>query len=232
MIRQSAYSIELNDFVPDKVADYIISNNLYKTYVGSSRFTNAQILDDLQKSLNPSRYEHTLSVANTAKELADTFGENPNKAYLAGLLHDCAKCIDDEKSIEMCKENNIELSDSELNNPALIHAKLGGFLAQTKYHIIDEEIINAIIYHTTGRPNMTLLEKIIFVADYIEPLRTKQPYLSMLRESAFTDLDYTIYRISEDTLEYLESNTENKNQIDSNTRETYLYYKKIVETRS
>ena len=132
----------------------------------------------------------------------------------------------------MCKENNIQLSETELNNPALIHAKLGAFLAQTKYHIIDDDIINAIYYHTTGRPNMSLLEKIIFVADYIEPLRTKQPYLSMLRESAFTDIDYTVYRISEDTLEYLESNNDNKNMIDSNTKETYLYYKNIVETRS
>ncbi|MCR5836805.1 MAG: bis(5'-nucleosyl)-tetraphosphatase (symmetrical) YqeK [Lachnospiraceae bacterium] len=231
MIRQNAYSVELSDFVPDAVAEYIISNNLYKSYIGSKRFTNAQILDDLQKSLKPSRYEHTLSVANTARELADTFGENPNKAYLAGLLHDCAKCIDDDQSIEMCKNNNIELSEFELNNPALVHAKLGAFLAQTKYHIIDEDIINAIAYHTTGRPDMSLLEKIIFVADYIEPLRTKQPYLSMLRECAFKDLDYTIYRISEDTLEYLKKTTENENQIDTNTKDTYLYYKNIVENR-
>ena len=90
---------------------------------------------------------------------------------LAGLLHDCAKCIPGENKIKMCEKYHLNVSEVERENPSLLHAKLGAFLAAKKYHIEDKEIINAIASHTTGHPHMTLLEKIIYIADYIEPGR-------------------------------------------------------------
>ena len=105
--------------------------------------------------LDKERYEHTLGVMYTAASM------------LAGLLHDCAKCIPGENKIKMCEKYHLNVSEVERENPSLLHAKLGAFLAAKKYHIEDKEIINAIASHTTGHPHMTLLEKIIYIADYI-----------------------------------------------------------------
>ena len=88
-----------------------------------------------------------------------------NKAYLAGLLHDCAKGMSDDDRLDICKKKGIYVSEVEYDNPSLLHAKVGAYLAKTVYEIDDEEILSAITYHTTGRAEMTLLEKIVFSAD-------------------------------------------------------------------
>ena len=108
--------------------------------------------------------------------------------------------------------------------PHLLHSKLGAFKAKNEYGIEDQEILDAVRYHTTGRANMTLLEKIIFVADYIEPGRDKAVNLSEIRQLAFVDLDRALLRILEDTLIYLE---EGKEEIDPQTRKTYEYYRNL-----
>ena len=115
-----------------------------------------------------------------------------------------------------------------MQNPVLLHAKVGAFYAKEKYGVEDVDILSAITYHTTGRPNMSLLEKIIYVADYIEPHRKKLPRLDEIRKIAFIDLDRAIYMILENSLSYLESGNE---KIDSKTEETYRFYKNVMEKR-
>jgi predicted HD superfamily hydrolase involved in NAD metabolism len=143
---------------------------------------------------------------------------------LAVLLHDCAKCIPNDKKIKLCKKNNIELSHIEIENPFLIHAKLGAFLATSEYGITDNEICHAIEVHTTGAPAMNMLDKIVFIADYMEPNRNKAENLDEIRLLAFEDLDHTILKILGDTLKYLDISRD-KGSIDPRTVETYEYYK-------
>ncbi len=176
----------------------------------------------LSKSMDAKRYEHTLGVAYTSAALAMCHNADMDKAYLAGLLHDCAKCLENEKKIHICEKHNIKISAAEEANPYLLHAKVGGYLAEKKYHVTDSEIINAIIYHTTGKPDMTLLEKIVYIADYIEPGREHAPNLAKIRPLAFQNLDKALVQILEDTLHYLKESTK---EIDSMTQETYDYYK-------
>ena len=144
------------------------------------------------------------------------------KAMIAGLLHDCAKCLSADKKIKLCEKYELSISDVERKNPGLLHAKLGAFLASQKYHIQDTEIIDAIANHTTGRPDMTKLDKIIYIADFIEPHRLEIPNLDSIRHLAFIDLDECLYTIVTATLHYLNGKGE---VIDNLTEQTYSYYK-------
>lgn len=187
-----------------------------------------KLQNKMKKVLETKRYEHTLGVAYTAANLAFVYEIDTKKALVAGLLHDCAKCLSHQKRISVCKKNEIDISDVERDNPVLLHAKVGAFYAKEKYGIQDEEILNAILYHTTGRPDMGILEKIIYVADYIEPHRKKLPKLSEIRKIAYRDIDVAIYMILENSLMYLEKGDA---KIDSTTRKTYDFYKDIIEKR-
>ena len=182
-----------------------------------------EIQKELKKELEKDRYEHTLGVMYTAGCLAMRYDCDMDQAMMAGLLHDCAKCIPNEKKLKLCKKYDIALTQTEIDNPFLIHAKLGAFLAAEKYHVTDSEICHAIKVHTTGAPDMNLLDKIIFIADYMEPNRNKAPHLTEIRALAFKDLDQALMRILEDTLGYL-ANGDKKDSIDPMTRETYEYY--------
>lgn len=161
----------------------------------------------LSKKLNPFRYEHTLGVSFTCQALAMRYGYDLDKAELAGLLHDCAKRYEDEVLLEKCRKRDIPVTPSEEADPSLLHAKLGAWIACEKYGVDDEEILNAIRCHTTGRAGMTLLDKILYAADYIEPRRCKAANLPEMRQLAFIDLDQACYEIMESILEYL--NTQN-----------------------
>lgn len=183
---------------------------------------------ELKKELTKERFEHTRGVMYTAACLAMRYGCDMRKAMLAGLLHDCAKHIPNEKKLKLCKKNHIELTQAELDNPSLIHAKLGAFLAKNQYDIEDTDILHAIRVHTTGAPAMNLLDKIIFLADYIEPNRNKAKNLSLIRELAFQDIDKAILQNLGDTLRYLEENKE-KGSIDPMTLQTYEYYKQEAD---
>ncbi len=182
----------------------------------------------IEKVLEKKRYEHTLGVAYTASSLAFVHGEDSNRAIVAGLLHDCAKCLSHKKRLSVCNKNNIPVTETEFSNPVLLHAKVGAFYAKDKYGVDDEEILNAILYHTTGKPDMSTLEKIIYVADYIEPCRKKLPRLSDIRKMAFIDLDMTIFMILENSLSYL---NKGESVIDKKTEETYEFYKNLIEKR-
>ncbi len=183
-----------------------------------------KIRKKLKDELSKSRYEHTLGVEFTAAAMAMKFGADMDKAQLAGLLHDCAKCIDDEEKLDECKKYNVQITDVERRNPFLIHSKLGAVYAREKYGVDDEEILSAITYHTTGRPDMSLIEKIVFIADYIEPARDKAKNLKEIRRVSFEDIDEAAYMILRDTLEYLNGG---EGELDPTTAETYEFYKEI-----
>lgn len=182
-------------------------------------------LEKLRKSmkniLSESRYLHTLGVEEVCYDLALINHEDTLRASIAGILHDCAKHMYDEDFIIECKHKQIKISDTERKLPHLLHARLGAIYANEKYGIIDKDIINAIEYHTTGRPAMSKLEKILFVADYIEPGRKHISKLYEIRKVAYNNMDQALIMILKTTLEYL---NKSGSIIDSRTLETYKYY--------
>ena len=184
------------------------------------------ITKELEDYMTKKRLWHTIGVMHTAAALAMAHGVSIEKAQIAGLLHDCAKCIAPKKTIKLCKEHHIEMTEFEMENPFLLHGKLGAWIAAEKYGVTDPEVLSAITWHTTGKENMTSLEKIIFIADYIEPSRDKAPGLSKVRPLAFQDLDRCTYQILKDTLEYLDTSSE---CIDQTTEKAYIYYKNLIQ---
>ncbi len=180
----------------------------------------------IEKVQDAKRFEHTLGVEYTAAALAMCHGASVEDARLAGLLHDCAKCFSDEKRLSVCEKKNIPITEIEERNPFLLHAKVGAFLAKEKYGVENRDVLNAILYHTTGREGMSLLEKIIFVADYIEPGRKQAPNLPEIRRLAFQDLDKALLWILEDTLKYLKRSG---GETDPMTELTWRYYKNETE---
>ncbi len=180
-----------------------------------------EMLIYLKKKLTPKRYVHSIGVEYTAANMAFVHGEDVQRARIAGLLHDCAKCIPVEDKLKKAIKFGIPVSDSERDNPDLLHGKLGAYYAAQKCGVSDAGILSAISFHTTGKPEMTLLEKIIFVADYIEPNRRMIRELPEIRKEAFTDLDRCVLHILKNTLDYLK---EGDTVIDDLTEETYRYY--------
>lgn len=134
----------------------------------------------LKENLNEERYIHTLGTANCAKELAKKFNLDEEKAYLAGLLHDCAKCFSNEKLLEIIKAN-LEIEESEMQNYKTLHAPVSAYIAEKEFNITDKEILSAIRWHTLGRLDMTDFEKIIFIADKIEPNTRDKEYSEKIR---------------------------------------------------
>lgn len=184
------------------------------------------IEEKLRHKLSIGRFEHTMGVAYTSGALAMRYGCDMEKAMLAGLLHDCAKQYDNDTLIKKCEKFKLPIEEIERKNPSLLHAKLGAYLAEAKYDVNDPEVLSAIRFHTTGRPDMTLMEKIVYVADYIEPGRCKAPNLEEIRKQAFLDLNSTIYIIMKDTLVYLEAHPDN---IDDTTKAACEYYRDLYE---
>ena len=184
--------------------------------------TRIEIKKKLKEILSPKRYEHTLGVEYTAATLAMRYGADMDKALMAGLLHDCAKQVPTEEKLEACRHFQLPVSVYEQQNPELLHAKLGAAYARAYYGIEDEEILSAITWHTTGRPGMTLLDKILYVADFMEPNRDQASNLPEVRALAYRDLDACLFRILEDSITYLNSRDI---VVDPMTQETYDYYK-------
>ena len=166
---------------------------------------------DLKEKLPKKRYEHTLGVAYTAASLAMCYGEDILKAELAGILHDVAKA---KKSFEL-KDDMKGYIDPYTDGayvdliankaPQILHAVYAPYLAKKDYKIEDKDILSAIRWHTTGKKDMTMLEKIVFVADYIEPNRKKLPDLDSIRTLSFHDISEAVKVIAKSTIEYLGS---------------------------
>lgn len=183
----------------------------------------------LSKYLDEERMAHTMGVMYTCAALAMVHGYDLEDAQAAGLLHDCAKCIPNKKKVKLCRQHKIPVTEFEESHPFLLHAKLGAYIARVKYGIEDREILSAITYHTTGCESMSTLERIVYIADYIEPMRDKAPGLAFIRKLAFQDLNECMYEILKDTLAYLE---ENPKDIEKTTKEAFLFYKDLHIERS
>jgi len=153
--------------------------------------------------LNPNRVAHVLGCRDTAAALAQRWGENVTDAARAGLLHDITKAIDGPLQLTLCGEYGTILSEFGQRHPKTLHALTGSLVAERVFGE-NENVVSAICHHTTGKANMTTLEKIIYVADYMEPCRDF-PGVEKLRELAFSDLDAALKLGLEMTLENLVS---------------------------
>lgn len=210
--------LSVDNMIPASVLEYIQEHHLFSDELNA-------IKEKVRLSQNDFRYQHTIGVMNTAVELAKRYEVDVDKARIAGLLHDCAKGFTGQRNLELCEKYGLPISETEQKNLGLLHAKLGAYLARQEYGIDDEEILDAIRWHTTGRPKMTPLDKIIYIADYIEPNRNQTPNLAQIRRLAMVDLDECLYTILEDSLAYLKTKNE---VVDQMTEETYLYYKELL----
>lgn len=189
----------------------------------------AELEKKVKKAVDDERYHHTIGVMNTAAALAMAHGLDIQRARLAGLLHDCAKSVvPNSEKPALCEKLGIQFSEFERKNPHLLHGKLGAYYAKHKYGVNDEEICSAISCHTTGKPDMTSLEQIIFIADYIEPDRDEMPRLDVVRKTAFCDLDKCTEMIMSDTLAYLRAAGR---PIDDETMIAYKYYAELIAKR-
>ena len=139
-----------------------------------------EILKWLKENLNEKRYIHTLGTADCAKELAQKFGLDSEKAYLAGLLHDCAKCFSNEKLLDIIHQH-LDVEECEMLNYKTLHAPVSAYIAENEFKITDKEILSAIRWHTLGRLDMTDFEKIVFIADKIEPNTRDKEYSDKIR---------------------------------------------------
>lgn len=161
-----------------------------------------EIKDYLKGNLKPSRYGHTLGVVNIAIKLAEVYDEDKFKAEIAALCHDVAKNMSIEEMIKIIEDENIILSVDEKNTQELWHSIIAPVIARNIFKIEDEEILSAMRWHTTGKENMTKLEKIIYLADLIEPTRTFEG-VEEIRKAAYEDLDSAMMKALTHTTIYL-----------------------------
>lgn len=131
----------------------------------------SEIQNELKQRLKPKRYKHTLGVVESAENLTRRYGGDVKQARIAALLHDCAKNMDDRQLLDMARAFKLPLDSVVIAEPQLLHGAVGAVIAKTDFDINDPMILDAITYHTTGRTQMTTLDKIIYLADYIEPNR-------------------------------------------------------------
>ncbi len=194
--------------LPQEVEDYIHKFKLYQNMEKDEvkfMLPIETMREKLQSALSVKRYIHTMGVAEEAIKLAEIYGtqKDQQKAQVAGLLHDCAKDYPEEMRLRFCQEYKVKLDDVMERQTDLIHPFLGAEVARREYLVTDGEILDAIRYHTTGRADMSLLEKIIFIADYIEPNREKFEGLEEARRLAYLDLDMAMRYILEETIAFV-----------------------------
>ncbi len=223
---------DISSLVPAEIASYIQKHGLY---LETTKEYNASELYGLIKNVLPEkRFKHVEGVIYTAKKLAEIYGVSVDKAEIAALLHDCAKCMSAEALVNLCKQNNVHITGEEMEDElsvlSLLHSKAGSILAKNIYYIEDESILSAVYYHTVGRPDMTMLEKIVFVADYIEPGRTQktEPSLDEIRKISFEDIDNAVYIITRNTVNFLQETGRN---VCSDSIKTLEYYEKLIKER-
>ncbi len=171
--------------------------------------TTDYLKDWLKKNLSDERYSHSLGTAQAAQELAKQYGLDSDKAYLAGLVHDCAKNMDNNKLLDLIKNKIKEgFNVDELKNPKVYHAIAAPYVAKKEFEIDDAEILNAIRKHTIGSTDMSLFDKIIFLADKIE-LNTRdetyrKPLYDILEQNkGINGLDMALFKCYSETIKSL-----------------------------
>lgn len=186
---------DIAGLVPEGVRGYIGRRGLY-----IAEMTEEEIIADLKERLKPSRFEHTLGVAQTALELARENGFPEGKAYIAGLVHDCAKNLSDGEMDDMADEAGADAEERLVRQ--VLHAPVGALVAQKRYGINDPEILQAVRRHTIGGSGMSILDMIIYVADFIEPGRRPFPGLEEVRRAAHENVRRAALMCAESTRNY------------------------------
>lgn len=213
-----ARGLPVGQELPAKVDKYIRKNGLYRD----------ERLEKLRSVLTPARFRHTLGVEEMAIRLAKRFGADEDKAAEAALFHDCAKCsYSHEEMVRICDDAGLALEENERDIAQILHAPAGAVVARQEYGVTNPEVLEAIRWHTTGRAGLTTLEKIVFLADAIEPYRKPYPGLETIRKLAQSDLDAAICQSARDTQAYvaarglpLNPNTEKMlNELQNNKQE-------------
>ena len=174
---------DISDCVPAAVAEYIRKKGLYLC-----KYNEEQILERLKGMLTLHRFTHTLGVANTAQRLAPDCGVDPLRARLAGLLHDCAKSMPVEEMRELVVRNLPDIDEEELDTQAILHAPAGMVMARDVFGVRDKSILSAIRKHTVGDGEMSPMDALIYVSDFIEPGREMFPGLEKARKLAEKDI--------------------------------------------
>ena len=187
-----------------------------------------KIINWLKENLSEERFLHTMGTAQMSKHLAQQFNQDEDKAYLAGLLHDCAKEYSAEKMLEIINNNNLDVSEDELKSKKVWHAPVSAHVAQTLFDINDTEIIDAIRFHTIGRIGMTDFEKIIYLADKIETNTRNEACFEELRKELkrTNSLDKTLLLCAKMTIKSL---IERNLNISFQTIDLYNYLLKSSE---
>ncbi len=199
--------LDIKDMVDEKVEKYIIENKLYKQTAADEI-----IINTIKEKLSEKRFKHCENVAKEAVKLAKIYGADEKKAYLAGYAHDAAKELTLEQMNELTL--HLDLDDHIRSSKALLHALAGACWLKKTFNI-DEDVYNACFYHTMGRPDMSLLEKVVFVADFIEPGRNFEG-IDEIRSLAYKDIDVSIVKEIDSTLEFLMRNNKK------------IYYKTVL----
>lgn len=187
--------------LPAPVREYCAVKGLYGM---DKRFSQGdRWLDLLWRDLTVKRFAHSLSVAYTARRLALMHGLDAYKAELAGLLHDCAKCLPHKQMEELARKQQLTTDDGILSSNALLHALTGAYLTEHEYGVHDPDVLHAIASHTTGKPGMTLLDMAVYLADKIEPTRESYPLLETVRSVAQTSLTQAMIASMEGTASHV-----------------------------
>ncbi len=181
-----------------------------------------EIKEYLKKNLSEKRFNHTIGVAETAQSLAEVWGADSSSAFLAGLVHDCAKELPYSKTVERLTGEGYKQED---DFTMLVHAPMGAIVAKEEFGIEDNDVLNAVRYHTVGRPCMSLLEKIIYIADFIEPGRSFKE-AEILRELACKDLDKAVLAEADMVIKW---NIDRGKEIHPDTIITRNYYLKLTK---
>lgn len=184
-----------------------------------------KVLEFLRENLDDFRYGHSIRVMETALELARIHGVDEEKAQMAGILHDSGKWKSREKTLQKVQDWGIILSEEERAEYNLVHGALSTYIAKNIFGIEDENVLNAIKNHITGRPAMSDLEKIVYIADMIEPARNYE-FIDDFRAMAKVDLDRTMYEILNENLAHL---IRNDRYIAGSSLEARNYYLRITK---
>jgi nicotinate-nucleotide adenylyltransferase len=174
-------------YLPPAVYGYILRRGLYGTNADLKRLTLSELRPVALSFLKNKRIPHVLGTEQEAIRLAERYGADVQKARTAALLHDCTKKLETEDQLALCRKYQVQLDELEQRALKLMHAKTGAAIARAEFGV-DDEIYNAILWHTTGHAHMTLLEKIMYLADYIEPTRDF-PGVDKLRKVCYDSLD-------------------------------------------
>ena len=200
-VRQAIKAGDSTPFLPVTIRQYAQTAGLYGAELRIPQ--GPQWLEMLFSDLTVKRFAHTLAVADTARRLALLHGLDPIKAEIAGLLHDCAKCLPLEEMQRIARENHLTEDAAILESGALLHSVVGAHLARTRYGCEDAEIIAAILSHTTGKAGMSRLDMAVWLADTIEPTRAPYPLLDKTRMLAGLSLEKAMITSLEGTLQHV-----------------------------